>query len=47
MLPIPYKKLHAQKFYVLYKFYISIYKRENAINSKVQSKVLLNVYLGL
>ena len=32
---------------IVYKFYVSIYKRENAINIEVQLKVLLNVFLGL
>ena len=32
---------------IAYKFHVSIYKRENEINIEVQSKVLLNVFLGL
>ena len=32
---------------IVYKLYVSIYKRENAINIEVQPKVLLNVFLGL
>ena len=44
-------KFHKHVSYIthkiVYKFYISIYKRENAINIEVQSKVLLNVFLGL
>ena len=32
---------------IVYKFQISIYKWENAVNIEVQSKVLLNVFLGL
>ena len=32
---------------IVYKLHFSIYKKENAINMKVQLKVLLNVFLGL
>ena len=32
---------------IVYKFHVSIYKRENAINIKGQSKVLLNIFLGV
>ena len=32
---------------IVYKLHVSIYKEENAINMKVQLKVLLNVFLGL
>ena len=32
---------------IVYKLHISIYIKENAINMKVQLKVLLNVFLGL
>ena len=32
---------------IVYKFHVTIYKRENAINIEVQSKVLLNVFLDL
>ena len=31
---------------ILYKFYVFIYERENAINIEVQLEVLLNVFLG-
>ena len=31
----------------VYKIHVSIYKRENAINTEVQPKVLLIVFLGL
>ena len=32
---------------IVYKRYVFIYKRENAINIEVQSKLLFNVFLGL
>ena len=32
---------------IVYKFHVSIYNRENAINIGVQLKVLLNIFLGL
>ena len=32
---------------IVYKFHVSIYKKENAINMVVQVNVLLNVLLGL
>ena len=32
---------------IVYKFHVSIHKKENAINMEVQLKVLLNVLLGL
>ena len=32
---------------IVYKLYVSIYKKENAIDMEVQLKVLLNVFLDL
>ena len=32
---------------IVYKLHFFIYKKENAINIKVQLKVLLNLFLGL
>ena len=32
---------------IVYKLHVSIYKKENAINMKVQLNVLLNVFIGL
>ena len=32
---------------MVYKFHVSIYKREKAINIEVQLKVLFNIFLGL
>ena len=32
---------------IIYKLYVSIYKKENAINIKMQLKVLLNVFVWL
>ena len=32
---------------IVYKLHVSIYKKDNAINMKLQLKVLLNLFLGL
>ena len=37
-----YKYIAYSTYKIVYKFHVSIYKRDNAINIKVQPKVLLN-----
>ena len=42
-----HKYIAYATYKIVYKFHISTYKRENAINIELQLKVLLNVFLSL